>query len=819
MIPDDFKKTILPYLGDRLEAGSAILFPGAGFSLDVKNMRGEALPSGEALKKVLWTLCFGDEPLQQESTLQDVFTSAQIRQPIKMTSLLRERFTVAPESIPDYYQNYFSAPWTRIYSTNIDTLASAASTKFNLPRRIKSVSATTITGEGAFTGNPGDLLEFVHLNGTLDDLPNDVTFSRSQYGSRAGQQDPWYASFVSQLLSHCVIFVGSKLDESSLWQHIQMRQMRGDRRLNELRPRSYLVTPNLDRAKQDLLQQFNIVWIPATAEEFSVEILTPLRGRSLAGLSHFRTETQRIAVLQLVSQLAVNPNQNSEFLLGEEPIWADIQSGRAIEREHDIEVGNLAVAALSTETPGVLVVTGTAGTGKSTALMRVALRLSADGFSVGWIDKDADIALADIRRIMRKADRPRVLAIDDADLYGRELTTLCAELSQSEAPPLMILGVRSGKIEKIIDESSLSGTPYRETAVPYLSDQDIGKLIAVLDSNNRLGSLKGMSKEQQYARFREVAGRQLLVAMLSATSALPFREKPIQEFDELGEESRSIYATICVASAFRYTLTRAEIVMACGSRSNTALNSLDSLVRRHIVTALSDGSIRARHRVIAELVLDELQKDGELRPILEGLAFVVATQITQNTPRTARSWRLLRQLLNHDFLFRSLLVHEAQLYFAALEGILSWNFHYWLQRGSLEVEQGSLNRAENFLSQAKGLAPDDVLVQTEWAYLLFRKAIDNPSSKLAPDYVSEATDTLIESMGRSLSTEEIACHILGSQGLIWARYSLSDKAEKKAYLELILMHVKRCNDKSPRNQHLSQVLSDLKRELLLIAVF
>ena len=48
-----------------------------------------------------------------------------------------------------------------------------------------------------------------------------------------------------------------------------------------------------------------------------------------------------------VSELATSPMQSSDFLLGAEPISADIQAGRAIEREHDQEVWATANSALA----------------------------------------------------------------------------------------------------------------------------------------------------------------------------------------------------------------------------------------------------------------------------------------------------------------------------------------------------------------------------------------------------------------------------------------------------------------------------------------
>jgi len=40
---------------------------------------------------------------------------------------------------------------------------------------------------------------------------------------------------------------------------------------------------------------------------------------------------------------------------------------------------------------------------------------------------------------------------------------------------------------------------------------------------------------------------------------------------------------------------------------------------------------------------------------------------------------------------------EARDIYEELESILSWDYHYWLQKGSLQVEAGNIRLAENFL--------------------------------------------------------------------------------------------------------------------------
>jgi hypothetical protein len=82
--------------------------------------------------------------------------------------------------------------------------------------------------------------------------------------------------------------------------------------------------------------------------------------------------------------------------------------------------------------------------------------------------------------------------------------------------------------------------------------------------------------------------------------------------------------------------------------------------------------------------------------------------------------------MNHDWLRRALGNDAARSFLAELEAYMKWDHHYWLQRGSLELETGDRSLAENFLNQAAGIEPNDLLVQTELGYLKLRFAVSEP---------------------------------------------------------------------------------------------
>ena len=130
-----------------------------------------------------------------------------------------------------------------------------------------------------------------------------------------------------------------------------------------------------------------------------------------------------------------------------------------------------------------------------------------------------------------------------------------------------------------LNPAILQDIPINEVTVPHLENSDIDSLLHVLDRENRLGALKGQPKTQQREAFRDYANRQLLVAMISATSGRRFEDKISEEFDQLENEAQLIYALVSLATTFRCTLRQQDILIALNDSTNEMLNKIQSLLK------------------------------------------------------------------------------------------------------------------------------------------------------------------------------------------------------------------------------------------------
>ncbi|MRG98659.1 SIR2 family protein [Polyangium spumosum] len=474
--------TVSSFLQFQFEHGRVVLFTGSGFSWGATDSEGNRLPIGPALAREIWDICFPGEAFDNESTLQDLFQTALVKHRSALMALLQRRLRVAPSSLPDYYRTWLSMPWRRYYTLNVDDLESAATRRFELPRGFRSMSGilkyNSPTEERAKSASQ-PLLEVVHLNGMIDDAPDGVTFSTMQYAERMTTQEPWYARMVADLLSYPVVFVGTPLDESLLWQHIEFRGEKGRRGLSELRPRSFLISPKLSRARQSLLKQFNVEWVSCTAEQFAGEVLDKMHTSILPGLKALGVQLAGIksGISQIVDVGAIiartRPASPSAFLLGDEPKWSDLTAGRAIERSVDVEMLEHCRDAVARDRrdgagklkPGpLLLLTGTAGSGKSTSLIRLAIKLSAAGNAVHWVDSDVDVSPRDIKKFCLDESRKKILFIDDADRYGSELAPLICDAFSTEATQLVVVAVRSSKVDRVLNPARLQGIAERVNA-------------------------------------------------------------------------------------------------------------------------------------------------------------------------------------------------------------------------------------------------------------------------------------------------------------------------------------------------------------------
>ena len=443
--------TYIPHLRTQFSRANVVLFTGAGFSLDAKNNDGANLPTVSKLTESLWNICYPDEEIDKGEELQDVFDAAMQADCNATGSLLRRLLTVSVDNCPRYYTDILTMPWRQIYTLNVDDLAEKILQNHQSIRRTMSVSATT----GSIPSVDPDSINVVHINGCLEDVPKNITFARSQYAYRR-TGDPFYNLLRQDLNARPVVFIGSSLQEGPLWQHLSMRGTK-ETGAKELRPRSYLVTPSLPRSRQALLSNYNIVWLPYTSEEFTQNILTKMGESKEKGIAYIKEQqSQRknggVEILK-ISDIEEGTEEPTEYLLGTEPQWVDATRRRIADRDCFDEICNkIDQLRAKSKSGAFIIVTGTAGTGKSSAMMSVAIRKENEGVPTAWVE--AGRMNFDVHAVICALEKDtglQLVFIADADLWGRYVSRLVRQLADTNSRLVIVCECRSTKVERIVD--------------------------------------------------------------------------------------------------------------------------------------------------------------------------------------------------------------------------------------------------------------------------------------------------------------------------------------------------------------------------------
>ena len=169
-------KDILPRLRSQIERGEPVLFTGAGFSLGARSSTGEQMPTSKALVEEFWQLAFPSTSLDSSTQLGDAFYAASLRGRSALSEFVQRRLSIQSESLPSFYRRWFSMPWSRCYTLNVDDLELALMRRYQLVKSLGSISATSGRKEGLAQSAADELL-VVHWNGLVGDDISQLTFS------------------------------------------------------------------------------------------------------------------------------------------------------------------------------------------------------------------------------------------------------------------------------------------------------------------------------------------------------------------------------------------------------------------------------------------------------------------------------------------------------------------------------------------------------------------------------------------------------------------------------------------------------------------
>jgi tetratricopeptide (TPR) repeat protein len=768
-------------------------------------------------------------PDMYEAALQSGVPFARLESFLEATFLTRE--------IPERYDVLSKPFWYRIYTTNIDDLLRRVYQRTPGPK-LQVVAFPN--DEVKERDQTLEQIQAVFLHGALPARPDEITFSVRQYARRAIEISPLYQQFVGDYATYPTVFIGTELNEPLFWQHIEARERRAAD-IPEQRPKSFLISPHISPPKRAQLKAYNVVPVEGYASQFldwltSVADALPSQEEVLrhtlpsvaalfgampsgAGGVAARSLKEFGQAFHLVPAGLEVRGDRSFFLLGATPRWEDIfreldAPRRTTDKVFDYINGMLNGSGKTR----VIALLGSAGSGKSTILRRLGVRLAQSNVAAFLTNSEEFPSAATIAQSLHALHRPAVLLFDNAEIALGAMASIVEATADLKDPVVLVIASRinefdrrSARLEKVAEIADFE--------IPNLSRGEIVALLRVLNSQGLLGHLQGLSERERIAEFEQRAGKQLLVAMREATSGEGFNDIIRHEFDTLPSiEAKLLYLVVALATDAGYRITIQQFVRSADVSPAEALHLLDRNLRGIVLrTGARKDLLLLRHRVIAEYILNSVAPRTTLGDAYVRILSTLAGEVVGSRGHS-RTFGLYRELVNHQTIYErfSSSLEDARAIYDSIAGRLSSEAHFWLQYGLLELEFGNLQLAENFLRQAESLYPSSYVIQNSIGHLHFRKGIEAAGILEAQAHRKEGSEILEHQM--EVDDSPYPFHIYCSQRLAWAHKWIRERDEIRRELEHLRETVGRARGFYARNRKLRGLQEHIEREYLSLAI-
>ncbi len=635
------------------------------------------------------------------------------------------------------------APWWQVYDfTASGVLEEACRGDAELAETVEPVDART-----DYVPGQANRLRVVAMHGTARDGSASVDFG---VPTEAGG-DPrslWFQRLKSELLERPAVFMAASPSSPALWAVLDHAALEE----NADRYPLFVVAPPGSAGEQARMRLKGVVHIQQSPEEFVAQRLQSDLQSLKEGrrrVFELRSATRRGTGISLVSSLLDSARKgSSDFLKGSDPTWGDIRGDFTAK----LSVLDRIQAGARKNGRGkypVVLVEGRAGTGKTTALMHHAYRLHREGRTVGWIDRDTDIPLPEIKKQASRMEFDTIV-IDDVDIFGSRAASLLGSLSD-DGRIQVIAAIRTTRVREL----DATFSPKVVSADEPLSDDDLGSVVKVLRKHGLLGLLKEYKwpPRARMEKLRDLCERSLLAAMIHVVSGKSFEDKVRSDFDDLPLEERAIYSVMCVLEADQVYKRRGmeqedllSVMRPAVSMARTR-RGIEELARSKYLVRGEVGALYCRHRTIADQVVGSVLKG---MPDSLAMAVRLPLKFYAGQARHIRDLddpyrRIMIRLLNHTMMRKLGLgpVHVRAIYDSVLDE-LGDDFHYWLQRGEYELERGDLGVAQNHLESARGCpgGADDFKVSTAWGAIRLSRSAQRPEDNELRTKALEAVDVL-----------------------------------------------------------------------------
>lgn len=678
---------------NKIASGKAILFTGAGFSVNTKNITGAQPPFAKELAKKICKL--GAFEVHDDLRYASDYYLGSFGGE-KLIPLLKENYTLT--DVTEDHLNICKVNWRRYYTTNYDKSIEIATAKNK--KIVECIDLNYETGEYYKRGQL-----CIHLNGSIDSLTEDsfensFKLSTSSYISPDSfLTSPWYPHFKRDIeRSSAIVFVGYSMYDIE----VQKLLIEND----YLKDKTYfIIEENPDTYTKFTLSKFGHV-LPIGIEGFSkiiddnTHLFTKednlsgeLHGLSLFKISDDWEEPSDINVETMLMYGDIKNNFIDAAITGKP------KRPYLIKRDTLNKILDFTNKGLNT------IIHSEFGNGKSILLKELKPYLSINSFDVYEIlDQDADL-IGDLDHLTAKSN----LSIIIIDGYEEHLGDFLNHFSSIKPKNVFIIGTaRSSEHERLRPKLKDIGFIFNEINIDFLTNNEASQFVNIIDNVGMWGEKAGLSHEKKISFLEFENNLQISLALLELFKAPQIKDRVSQLIDSLLTNSEykdtvfSISLLEVLGLPTKYSLisdvSRNNIIYSSEITNNNKFNQLFRVQKNEVVSKSSLFCLSLiRNHFTPTYIVQQVHQ--------------IAKEFDTGRNKDFKQEKIFKSCLKFSFIERLLpdvnKKTNLRKYYEELKNFVPWLIedpHYWLQYGMATITFREYDKAQGYFDQAYSLA-------------------------------------------------------------------------------------------------------------------
>lgn len=726
------------FLSERMRQGEIVLVLGAGAAYGCRSRDNAPLLDGKGLAAFLAAemgVAWDNEPLSEVISAFEHTAGTPT-----LHTLLQRKFRHAKPS--EAITKLLSYTWKRLYTFNLDDSLIEASKS-----SVQRVHYYNGMDDKVEDLNTLEDLQMVFLHGMVGKLDKGHILSEQDYArTLQARNHAWYAKAAEDYRAYCPVFVGSMLAEPILHMEIS-RAAREDTGRSGL---AFLITPDkLSPIRRQALLSKGIVHVEATIQQFiewagskfgekvlPSAIVAAKSQFSSAAIDQFTADDvaaaqalQTIDPKKIQTSISRMGDQNfsrkaERYLIGFPPDWVIAASDVPVKLEGLTALTESMQIALEAGEP-MFIVTGQAGSGKTTAAMQAALEIHSkmsskvELYELSTEVESVSKSLSVLRRLNSKR---KIVFVPNLFSFGGRLGD---DLNAAKSANVMFL--TTARSSEWGEHLARYFGAYPSFPFQRFGKNDYQPLVDRITKYVPAPAFRKLSPSQRIERIAR-SKSQLLIALREATLSKNFEEIIVDEFENLPDQDvRDLFSIVGAATLARVGIRKEVAAEAYLSvkrdRSfEAAFAALDG-----IVSVGTGGRLIARHEFYVRKIFDQRTSYDQL---FQAITSIIDTYLIYEMPvmrHVSRSdGALLRYLLSHRSLREQgealrdkefgLRIYSRYSVPLQLEG------HYWLQYGLYEANLGRTDEAIGKLRKSFEAHPGNPFTSHALASLQLKQA-------------------------------------------------------------------------------------------------